>query len=232
MAALPEDVWLLVFQFLSPADKLSVRSSCRVFKRLIDRPTLWRNSTVCLDKVTSYKAHFWRTLGRRKISSVVVLKPGGVRDWTELSCRLPWLVSLTIHKCQDPKALETLSRFVELKRLEIRQCHCPSLACSLSAPPKLNHFSLCEVFSAPVMDAINAVSQLTNLVSLHYHESNKPIPKTALHNLLRCLPNLKRLSLKMGENQSPLPNDYFCFPKAKQMSGEYALYTLFCFMID
>ncbi|KAL7873521.1 hypothetical protein AOLI_G00125920 [Acnodon oligacanthus] len=217
---LPEEVWYHVFEFLSPPDKLSVRSCCKFFKRVIDRPGLWRNSTVYLEKITSYKSHFWRTLGKRKTNSVVLLKASGVREWTELGCRLPWLASLTVQVCGNPESLGTLRCLNKLKRLEIRQCRCPSLAASLPSLLQLTHIGLCEVVCAPRTDIINAVSQLVNLTSLHYHESNKPIPKAALHKILRCLPNLKHLSLKMGANQSPLPCDYFCPAKANQISGE------------
>ncbi|XP_072546612.1 uncharacterized protein [Salminus brasiliensis] len=223
---LPEEVWLCVFELLSPADKLSVRTSCRLFKRLIDRPAMWRNSTVCLEKMTSYKSHFWRTLGKRKISSAVMLKAGGMREWTELARRLPWLDSLTIRMCCDPAAFEGLGQFKKLKRLEIRHCRCPNLVGSLTPLLQLTHISFCEVVCAPGADVTNAVSQLTNLTSFYYHESNKPIPKAALHKLLRCLPNLKRLSLKMPTMQEPLPSDYFCPTKANWQPGELKCDTL------
>ncbi|XP_066529284.1 uncharacterized protein im:7136021 isoform X2 [Hoplias malabaricus] len=222
---LPEEVWLLVFEYLPTPDKFSVRSSCKLFRRLIDRPTFWRNTTVYLDKITSYKPHFWKTLRQRKTSSVVALKASGVREWTEISSRLPWLCSLSLHLCSDPKGLETLGLLKNLKRLDILQCRCPNLA-SLTSLVQLTRISLCEIVRAPRTDVYNAVSQLTNLTSIYYHENKNPIPRTAFHNILRCLPNLKRLSLKMGANQSPLPSDYFCPNDTNQMSGEPKYGTL------
>lgn len=151
----------------------------------------------------------------------MVLKAGGVKEWKELACRLPWLASLTIQLCRDPEALETLSSLKELKRLEIQQCCCPSLMASLKSLAQLTHISLCEV--APRTDIINGVSQLTNLTSLHYHERNKILPRASLHSILLRLPNLKHLSLKMEANQIPLPTDYFCPAEANHISGRYEL---------
>ncbi|XP_026856091.2 uncharacterized protein im:7136021 isoform X2 [Electrophorus electricus] len=214
---LPEELWIHVFKFLSSNDKLNIRASCRFFKRLIDHPGMWKNSTVSLKKNSAYNSHFWRTLSIRRINSVVVVK-ANVKEWKQLASRLPWLISVTIDRCCDAKALETLSNFKNLKRLFIRQCRCPKLASSISLLHQLSHLGLCQVRCAPCSDIINAVSQLTNLTSFCYHESSKPIPKADLHSILRCLPNLKKLSLKMGSNQVPLPNDYLCPSQANNVS--------------
>ncbi|KAG9268206.1 hypothetical protein AMEX_G17152 [Astyanax mexicanus] len=223
---LPEEVWVHVFGFLSSADKLSARSSCRFFRRLIDQPALWRNSTVYLEKPSSYRSHFWRTLGRRRTSSAVVLKGTKVREWTELARRLPWLVSLTLRACGNPKALEALAEFKKLQRLEIRLCRCPSLSNSLTALSQLTHLGFCEVSCAPGADITGAVSQLSNLTSFSYHEGNKLIPKAALHKLLRNLTNLKRLSLKLLTMQGSLPSDYLCPAKTNWQPGESKYETL------
>ncbi|XP_076835154.1 uncharacterized protein LOC143481091 [Brachyhypopomus gauderio] len=216
---LPEEVWIHVFKFLSSGDKFSIRSSCRFFKRLIDHPTMWKNTTVSLEKITAYNSHFWRTLRIRRINSIVVLK-ADVKEWTLLASRLPGLVSLTIDLCCDAKAFETFNSFKNLKRLFIRRCQCPNLTSSVALVRQLSHLGLCEVRCASKSDIINAVCHLTNLTSLCYHESSKPVLKEDLYSIFRCLPNLKHLSLKMGSNQVPLPDDCFRPSQVKNVSED------------
>ncbi|XP_026775178.2 uncharacterized protein im:7136021 isoform X1 [Pangasianodon hypophthalmus] len=211
---LPEEVWVHVFHFLSTSDKLSVRSSCRFFMRLIDRPVLWKNTTLYIGKISSFTSHSWRTLINRKIASVVGLKMNG-KEWKQLALRLPWIHSVTVDEC-CVSALNSLSEFKNLTRLVLRRCVCPSLT-SLSTLRELSHLSLCEVVCAPTSDIINALSQLNNLTSLHYHACSKPIPTAAFHNLLQRLPKLKQLSLKVGSNQSPVSNDALFLPQANHM---------------
>ncbi|XP_053489728.1 uncharacterized protein im:7136021 isoform X1 [Ictalurus furcatus] len=211
---LPEEVWVHVFQFLSTYDKLSVRSSCRFFMRLIDRPVLWKNTTLYIEKINSFTSHSWRTLSNRKIASVVVLKTNG-KEWKQLALRLPWIHSITVDVC-CASVLNSLSEFKNLTRLVLRRCICPSLT-SLSALRELSHLSLCEVVCAPTSDIINALSQLTTLTSLHYHACSKPIPTAAFHNLLQRLPKLKQLSLKMGPNHGPVSKDALFLPQGNHM---------------
>lgn len=214
---LPEEVWVHVFLFLSTPDKLSIRASCRFFMGLIDRPVLWKNITLYIKKTNKFTSHSWRTLSNRKITSVVVLQTKG-KEWKQLALRLPWIHSITVDVC-CASALNSLSEFKQLTRLVLRRCVCPSLT-SLSALRGLLHLSLCEVVCAPTSDIINALSQLSNLTSLHYHACSKPIPTAAFHNLLQRIPKLKQLSLKMGTNQGAVCNDAPLFPQANHMSGE------------
>ncbi|XP_062863774.1 uncharacterized protein im:7136021 isoform X2 [Trichomycterus rosablanca] len=211
---LPEEVWLHVFHFLSYSEKCSIRSSCTFFKRLIDRPVLWKNTTVHLEKLRFIKNHFWRTLGNRRIKSVVVQK-ADEKEWAQLASRLPWLQSLTVNVCCS--ALHSLGDLRHLKRLVLRRCCCPSLT-ALTSLHLLSDLCLCEVTRAPRSDISNAVCHLTNLTSLHYHESRTPLSTAALHNILQCLPNLQHLSLKMGSNQYPVPSDYFCPAQTNHIS--------------
>ncbi|KAG5265538.1 hypothetical protein AALO_G00243590 [Alosa alosa] len=62
-------------------------------------------------------------------------------------------------------------------------------------------------------ELMNAISQLSNLTSLRLHEGRYPIPKQTFHALLRSLPKLKHLSLRMWTGQA-LPDDYL------NLSGE------------
>lgn len=225
---LPGEVWVHVFHFLSTPDKLSVRSSCRFFMGLIDRPVLWKNTTVYIENINSFTSHSWRTLSNRKTASVVVLKAKR-KEWKQLALRLPWIDSVTVDVC-CATALHSLCEFKSLTRLVLRRCVCPTLR-PLSALRQLSHLSLCEVVYAPTSDIINALSQLTNLTSLHYHACSKPIPTAAFHHLLQRLPKLKNLSLKMGSNQGPISKDALFLPQANHMPGEDKLQNVIAYLV-
>ncbi|KAG5857480.1 hypothetical protein ANANG_G00019900 [Anguilla anguilla] len=210
---LPQEVWFQVCLFLSDEEKGNVRSSCKYFKRLIDHPSMWRNSSVVLKKIRSYNSAYWATLRRRKISKVVVHK-AGTREWELIATSLPWLRAITIDKFMDVKALGTLQRFKNLNRLVIRSFQCPSGLATVLAPLRqLTHICLCDLHRAPRAELISALSQLTGLTSLFYHEGDKPISSRTLQSMLVCLPNLTELSLKMGAVYGTLPDDYFHLPK-------------------
>ncbi|KAK9959938.1 hypothetical protein ABG768_010028 [Culter alburnus] len=216
---LPEEMWIHVFGFLPLRDKLSVRLSCTFFKRLVDHWTLWKDSVVVLQKFESYKPHFWRTLRQRKTKSIVVQK-AHAKALEHIVSLLPWMSSVTLVQCSDGSALVTLGALKHLERLVIRQCSCRSLTSSLLSLRQLTHLCLCEVQRASVSEISAATSQLVNLTSLHYHEDKNPLLKPALHGMLRRLPNLKHLSLKLGPNYGILPDDYFGRP------GEFGLSSL------
>ncbi|XP_053366162.1 uncharacterized protein im:7136021 isoform X2 [Clarias gariepinus] len=211
---LPEEVWLHVFQFLPTRDRLSVRSSCSLFMRLIDRPVFWKSSTLYIEKIRSFTSHSWRTLSSRKIGAVVVLRASEA-EWRQLAVRLPWLHSVTARVC-CVRALNALTEFKNLRSLSIQRGECPSLT-PLSALRDLTHLSLCEVQCSPALNMINALSQLSYLTSLHYHACGKPIPTAAFHHLLKSLPRLQKLSLKMGSGQGPASEDALFRPQANHM---------------
>ncbi|XP_023684282.1 uncharacterized protein [Paramormyrops kingsleyae] len=213
---LPQEVWFHVFRFLQPHEKGNIRSTCKFFKVVIDHPALWRKHTVVLKNIRSYDSQFWATLRRRRTTSVVVHK-AGVKEWERLATALPFLTSLTIVQCSDPKTLCTIERFKDLRRLAIRSFQCPpGLAGVLASLGHLTNLCLCELSGAPGADLIGAVSKLSNLTTLLYHESDKPIPKKAFHTMLSSLPHLKHLSLKMGVLYGTLPGDYFILPKVNR----------------
>lgn len=208
---LPDEIWTLVFGYLSLRDKLCVRLSCTRFKGLVDHWSLWKDSVVVLQKPELYKSHFWRTLRQRKPKSIVVQK-GHAKVLQQIVTSLPWISSVTLFQCSDGAALVTLGGLKHLERLVIRQCSCPSLTSSLLSLSQLTHLCLCEVQRASVSEISAAASQLVHLTSLHYHEDKNPLLKPALHGMLRRLPNLKHLSLKLGPSYGILPDDYFGHP--------------------
>lgn len=198
---LPSEVWNHVFGFLSAADKLSVRASCRCFQKLVDHSSLWRHWTAVLSFPNgSYSGQFWATLRRRKVTSVV-MRSTKAKDWKQLARCLP-AVSTVVMEQSSQQSLDRLKDFPHLKRLAVRH-GCTSLlleASTVSEPKQLTHLSLCHVTfptSAP-HDLLSAVSHFTSLQSLVCHQVG--IFKETIfvvHSLLSCLPKLKHLSLSV-----------------------------------
>ncbi|XP_010877799.2 uncharacterized protein im:7136021 isoform X2 [Esox lucius] len=212
-AQLPSEVWVHVFGFLSTADKLSIRSCCKYFKTMVDHWSLWKEYTVFLKKLCAYTAEFWTTLRLRKISSVIVQR-AHLKEWKRLALSLPNLTTIAVEGCIDVKAFEILKQFQHLKRLSIRRCgYGHELADNIVHLQQVTHFSLCDMHCAPRTEIINAISKLSHLTSLFYHEGNCPIPRQTLHIMLNRLPHLKHLSLKMGTQHGSLPDDYFNLSK-------------------
>ncbi|KAK7153087.1 hypothetical protein R3I93_011100 [Phoxinus phoxinus] len=215
---LTDEIWIDVFGFLSVRDKLSVRLSCTCFKRLVDHWTLWKDSVVVLQKFELYDSHFWKTLRQRKTKSIVVQK-ANAKGLRHIVTALPWITSVTLAQCSDGKALAELGALKHLEKLVIRQCCCRSLTSSLLSLRQLTHLCLCEVQKASVSEISAATSQLVKLTSLHYHEDKNPIFKPVLNGMLRRLPKLKHLSLRLGPKYGILPDDYFCPTKACERPG-------------
>ncbi|XP_041927391.1 F-box/LRR-repeat protein 12 isoform X1 [Alosa alosa] len=212
---LPEEIWMEVFKYLSKSDKLNVRSCCTYFKRLVDHRSLWKNETIALRTFKSYKANFWKTLRCRMLASVIV-DDANEKEWKKIVTSLPWLRSVIVDLSKvDSDVLTNLSSLRELKTLVVRLlCDSSGLAKSLTLLPQLEQLSVCcFIFDSVRSELMNAISQLSNLTSLRLHEGRYPIPKQTFHALLRSLPKLKHLSLRMWTGQA-LPDDYL------NLSGE------------
>lgn len=213
---LPPEVWVHVFGFLSIAEKMSIRSCCKCFKKLVDHWTLWKDNTVVLRKLCAYSSQFWTTLRRRRTDSVVVHR-ASTKEWEQLAISLPMLSTIVIDDCSKLKTLEIIKQFKNLKRLLITGGpRLPGVYGDvLEHLRKLTHFSVCHFhldYYAQRLDLIRAVSKLSHLTSLSFHGGDKavPIPKQTFHAMLNSLPNLKHLSLKLGiYYNGTLPDDYF-----------------------
>ncbi|GAA6222261.1 uncharacterized protein LOC116034418 [Lates japonicus] len=198
---LPSEVWNHVFGYLSAADKLNVRASCKYFKKLVDHGSLWKDWAVVLSfQNGSYNSQFWATLRRRKVTSVVV-RSTKAKDWKQLAQSLPALTTVVMDQSSQ-KSLECLKDFPHLKRLAIRNS-CTSVlldTSTVSKPQQLTHFSICDVAfpSRAVGGVISAVSHFTNLTSLVCHQVGV-LEDTILmvHSILSHLPKLKHLSLSV-----------------------------------
>ncbi|KAL4613095.1 hypothetical protein GN956_G23364 [Arapaima gigas] len=209
LAELPEEVWLIVFSYLTPQDKTHARASCRFFKRLVDHPCLWRKRTVVLKENRCFSLGLWNSLRRRRIAAIV-LQRAAARDLECMAKQLPWLTSLTIERCSDSKAFRILPHFKNLCELVmVAVPFPPSLADSVASMGQLAHLCLCGLTDDPRAGLVCAATHLVSLTTLRYHQSDHPLSKRAMHTLLSCLPSLKCLSLKMGKLYGMLPDDYF-----------------------
>ncbi|KAL3980277.1 collectin sub-family member 10 [Sarotherodon galilaeus] len=226
LSHLPPEVWVMVFSYLSTQEKHRVRCCCKVLKKLIDHPCLWRNHMVVLSNFPRYTVGFWDTLKYRRVTRVVVqrLRP---KDWKHLVKSLPWLTTIVCMEGQQnykKKNVDNLPDFPNLKTLGIRnatwsepmlqQCQTGHLA------ERLTHLSVCNIQLPSTAEFVNSVSRLFNLEYLLFHQQAEgklqvvePVPSKAFHNLLLNLKKLKHLSWEIEEKpEVPLPDDYFYPP--------------------
>nr|XP_040060861.1 uncharacterized protein im:7136021 [Gasterosteus aculeatus aculeatus] len=91
---LPPEIWIHVLRHLSPADRFSVRASCKYFKHLVDQRTLWRDWSVVLGfQRGAYNSRFWDTLRRRGVAGVV-MRGTKAKVWKQLALFLPSLTTV------------------------------------------------------------------------------------------------------------------------------------------
>lgn len=239
LSHLPPEVWVMVFSYLSTQEKHRVRCCCKVLKKLIDHPCLWRNHMVVLSNFPRYTAGFWDTLKYRRVTHVAVqrLRP---KDWKHLVKSLPRLTTIVCMEAQQhykKKNVDNLPDFPNLKTLGIRnatwsepmlqQCQTGQLA------ERLTHLSVCNIQLPSTAEFVNSVSRLFNLEYLLFHQQAEaklqvvaPVPSKAFHNLLLNLKKLKHLSWEITENPVPLPDDYF-YPPDPEDPGKSSVFTAF-----
>lgn len=212
---LPEEIWMIVFKYLSKSDWLKIRSCCKCFKRLIDHPSLWRSEFIVLRKLRSFNDGFWKTLRRRTQANVRVVNVNG-RHWDIIVKNLPWLKAVIIEftdgRTVDSDVLANLNRLTKLKMLVIQSFDHAGLVKKLPSMSQLEHLSFCLLPSSIGPNLLEILSQLSNLTSLHYHEGRSHTPKHIFHAMLNGLPKLRNLSIRWCFNNSwcvPLPDDYF-----------------------
>ncbi|TKS70891.1 hypothetical protein D9C73_005660 [Collichthys lucidus] len=208
---LPSEVWNHVFGYLSPADKFSVRASCKYFKELVDHGSLWKDWSIVLRfQRDSYDSHFWATLRHRKVTSAVV-RSCKVKDFKNLARCLPALTTLVMWQ-SSRESLACLKDFTNLKRLAIRSSCAPLLLdpSAVLQPQQLTHLSICDFTSTTLtLDTfISFSSQFTNLLSLVCHHLRVFQDAAWLvASISVCLPKLKHLSLS-HENMPQLIYDW------------------------
>ena len=93
--ALPEEVWLNIFKFLSTRDKCRIGSVCKTFNRFVSSRQLWRQ--VDLSHLPSLSAGTLRWLLRRAPESITLPSCVNYRSLVWLLSRSPMLRKLQIH---------------------------------------------------------------------------------------------------------------------------------------
>ncbi|KAL3059007.1 hypothetical protein OYC64_011027 [Pagothenia borchgrevinki] len=206
---LPAEVWSHVFGYLSAADKFSVRTACKYFKKLVDHGSLWKDWSVVLGYHKGYyNSPFWGTLRRRKVTSVV-LRGTRTKDLERLASSLPTLTTVVMDQSSQA-SLSFLKECTHLKRLAIRGSGTPLLldGSTVYEPLQLTHLSMCDVKLPTIAGCslISAVLPFPNLTSLVYHKARlsentlwqDTLWMVHVPSILTRLPMLKHLSLSVG----------------------------------
>uniref|UniRef100_A0A1A8NFY1 F-box domain-containing protein n=1 Tax=Nothobranchius rachovii TaxID=451742 RepID=A0A1A8NFY1_9TELE len=193
----PSEVWNHIFQYLSAADKFSVRASCRYFRKLIDHWSLWKNWTIVLSfKNGPYNSEFWDSLRRRKVSSVV-MRNTKTKDWSRLSLALPTLTTLIMDQNSNGN-LNFIQDFSHLNRLAIRSSAVLLDLHTQTQLQHLTHLSMCNVLfpNKPNWSFLNLLPFLSSLTSVVCHNTNSFGQRDRMvDTLVSILPKLKHLSL-------------------------------------
>ena len=206
--ALPDELWLHVFSFLSWTDKLSARSTCSHFRQLLDKSRfLWRGFSVALRRFSRYNRPFWRSLAQRHVGSVVVCA-GKRKHLSQLST---WLPALDALRLDDWRAeVIELKLFHQLRRLSLTNCSFPLKNVDFLSPlsQRLTRLSLCNVqLGCSAAHLTAAIGQLTHLTSLLlHHDGSLRVP--TISGVLGHLTKLKHLSWTMITYKT-LSRDFF-----------------------
>ncbi|XP_041828446.1 N-terminal Xaa-Pro-Lys N-methyltransferase 1 isoform X2 [Melanotaenia boesemani] len=206
---LPVEVWLQVFSFLSWGDKLSMRSTCTHFKRLLDESaSLWRGFSVVLQDLSRYNRRFWRSLAQRHVR-IVSLRAGKDKDLKLLSTWLPLLDALQLD-IWTKGSVQELKVFRQLRCLCVTSCATEMMSLDFIFPlsRQLTQLSLCNVhFTCPASHLLASLTQLTSLTSLLLHHDGS-LRITSLSVLLTHLTKLTHLSWTMVTYRTLSP-DFF-----------------------
>nr|XP_057947099.1 uncharacterized protein LOC131140571 [Doryrhamphus excisus]XP_057947191.1 uncharacterized protein LOC131140616 [Doryrhamphus excisus] len=233
---LPPELWVSVFCFLSTEEKHAVRCCCRALKQLVDHPYLWRRHTVVLSDLRRYTFGFWDTLRHRKLTRVAV-RHLRRKEWRRLVKFLPSLTAIVFAdggRVYKQKYLDHLLQFSDIRDLGVRDTSWgePMLGPGLSAHlrDQLTHLSVCNVRLTCTISFVKAVSELTNLRFLLFHQQGegygldkvRPVPRKDFHNMMVHLKKLTHLSWGMrGEPREPLPDDYLSPPDPQHPGSQY-----------
>lgn len=196
---LPQEVLLLIFAYLSPAEKVNVRATCTYLRTLVDHPSLWKNSTIVFKSIGGFNARFWDTLQCRKISSVEVTR-ATLKQFKKMTSSLPDLTSVTMDSCLKGEILQGLRPLVNLQRLHLTDCSNVTdqdLFSEIALLQQLTHLSLCRLSFSGVLP-VTSIVLLKNLYSLSLHSNEGIVPERALQYILFRLPKLRELSLAIG----------------------------------
>ncbi|XP_066282138.1 F-box/LRR-repeat protein 14-like [Branchiostoma lanceolatum] len=121
-SVLPPDIFFIIFSYLTPSDRASIRVVCKTFQRMIDHPSVWRHKVVYLCYISKYEqTGMWTLLQSRKIERVMVQRMSD-NDCKKLRENLPQLKGLQILQFQKYKQLRLLKDLTELRQLRLGDC--------------------------------------------------------------------------------------------------------------
>uniref|UniRef100_A0A8C5PJN5 F-box domain-containing protein n=1 Tax=Leptobrachium leishanense TaxID=445787 RepID=A0A8C5PJN5_9ANUR len=196
---LPQEVLLHILTFLSPMEKANVRATCTYLRTLVDRPSLWKSSTIVFKSIGIYNARFWDTLQNRKICSVEVRKVT-LKQLKKMASSLPDITNVRMDACLKGEILQGLQPLLNLKQLHLTECSNVTdhdLFTEILFFQHLTHLSLCRVTFSSVLP-LTSIVLLQNLYSLSLHSKEGIVPERALQYILFRLPKLRELSLATG----------------------------------
>ncbi|XP_033892504.3 uncharacterized protein LOC117422017 isoform X1 [Acipenser ruthenus] len=207
---LPPEMYLKIFRCLTHEEKGSVRSTCRLFKQLIDQPACWRDTTVILKGSVAYSPGFWEMLKKRRTCSVLVRK-ARANHLRKLLWSLPSLRALAIDPISDAGILDLLTEFRNVEKLVLKvDLNTPAKLFIVHHLNHLTHLTVCDLKRhCRENQLLRGVSALTNLRSLTLHcDWGDPAVKLFRFVLFQ-LPSLRELSVKVNPFYTALQPDSF-----------------------
>ncbi|XP_078515814.1 uncharacterized protein LOC144781059 isoform X1 [Lissotriton helveticus] len=215
---LPQEIFLKIFMYLSPTDKVNIRVTCTHFRILIDHHALWKNSVFVFRELGVFNVIFLKMLQTRRVCSVEVdrLK---LYHWKRFIETLPDLLKITVYSCLTDEAIKAMKPLTNLQRLHLTNCtglEDEKLVSGVCHFQQLTHLWLCKL-TLSSSTALAGICQLHNLIALTIHSKDGFVPKNALRHVLFQLPKLKELSLS-AQNMSN-ESMSFCFSPPEIFEG-------------
>ncbi|XP_078671965.1 uncharacterized protein LOC144911646 [Branchiostoma floridae x Branchiostoma belcheri] len=163
-SVLPPDIFFIIFSYLSPSDRASIRVVCKTFQRMIDHPSVWRHKVVYLSCICKYQDRMWTLLQERKIERVEVMKTSD-NDCKKLRENLPQLKGLQIRQWLRYKQLRLLFPLSELQQLRLGDCTKFTDKELVTCVTNFQHLTVLELSNINMLRDI-AFKQLTRLKNL------------------------------------------------------------------
>lgn len=220
---LPNEMWMLLFGYLSLSEILSLRATCKYFRDVVDNSDLWKD---CVWELSDkeYEEQFWNMLRRWRVTTISLCS---LNSWTHLVNELPGLPGLKTLKINTTKFYEMpdFSSFTNLERLHLAYLgtRADLEEFSLLMPPRLEHLTLChstspEVGAITLPIEISPDSPFKKLKSFSLHCSFFYLDEVkVLHFFLSSLPQLQHLSLSLY-NSLPYKGNISDLPPLKNCS--------------
>ncbi|XP_078591367.1 uncharacterized protein LOC144870717 isoform X1 [Branchiostoma floridae x Branchiostoma japonicum] len=164
-SVLPPDIFFIIFSYLSPSDRASIRVVCKTFLRMIDHPSVWRHKVVYLCYISKFEqTGMWTLLQSRKIESVMVPRTSD-NDCKKLRENLPHLKGLQIIQWVRYNQLRLLKTLSELRQLRLGDCTKFTDKELMMGVTNFQHLTVLELSNINMLRD-NAFKQLVRLRSL------------------------------------------------------------------